>query len=174
MNCEICGKNQANVHIVKIANGIKQHMNICDKCAVESDELNLSATMVMPGDISFQNVLSGIMNYISQPIQSTLKEEYVCADCGTKYENFKENGLLGCSECYKYFNIAITPVIKRVQGNLEHRGKIPQKSGKELIEKRNLQILKEELQRAIEVEEYERAAEIRDSIREIQKADGEK
>jgi protein arginine kinase activator len=174
MNCERCGKNEANVHITKIINGIKQDVNICDKCAAESGELNFSGTMVMPGNISFQNVLSGIMNYINQPIQNSSREEYVCAACGATYDDFKNSGLLGCSECYKYFNLEITPVIKRVQGNLEHTGKVPQKAGKGLIEKKRLQLLKEELQRAIEVEEYERAAEIRDNIREIQKGDGEK
>ena len=91
----------------------------------------------------------------------------------TTYDDFKNTGLLGCSECYKYFNLVITPVIKRVQGNLENIGKVPKREGKGLIEKKELQHLKEELQRAIEVEEYERAAEIRDNIREIQKGDGE-
>ena len=173
MNCERCGKNEANVHIIKIVNGIKQDINICDKCVVESGELNFSGAMVIPGDVLFQNVFSGIMDYINGPIQSSLKEKYVCSVCGTTYEDFKNTGLLGCSECYKYFNLAITPVIKRVQGNLENIGKIPKRSGKGLIEKKELQHLKEELQRAIEVEEYERAAEIRDNIREIQKGDGE-
>lgn len=172
MKCERCGKNEANVHITKIVNGIKQDMDICDKCVVESGELNFSGTMVMPVDLTFQNVLSGIMDYINQPIQSTLKEEYVCPTCGTTYDDFKNSGLLGCSECYKYFTLSIIPVIKRVQGNLENIGKVPKRSGKGLIEKKKLQHLKEELQRFIEVEEYERAAEIRDSIREIQKGDG--
>lgn len=169
MNCERCGKNEANVHIVKIVNGIKQDMNICDKCVVESGELNFSGTMVMPGNLLFQNVLSGIMNYINQPNESSSKVKYVCPICGTTYDDFKNSGLLGCSECYKYFNSAIIPVIKRVQGNLENIGKVPKRSGKGMMEKRNLKLLKEELQRAIEVEEYEKAAEIRDNIRGIQK-----
>jgi protein arginine kinase activator len=172
MNCERCGKNEANVYIAKIINGIKQDMNICDKCAAESGELNFSGTMGMPGDLSFQNVLSGIMNYINQPNQNTLKETYVCSTCGTTYDDFKNTGLLGCSECYKYFNLAITPVIKRVQGNLENIGKVPLRAGKGLLEKKKLQLLKDELQRVIELEEYERAAEIRDELREIQKGDG--
>ena len=174
LNCERCGKNEANVYITKIINGIKQDMNICDKCAAESGELNFSGTMVMPGNLTFQNVLSGIMNYINQPIQNSSRDEYVCAACGATYDDFSGSGLLGCSECYKHFRLVITPVIKRVQGNLENIGKVPQKAGKGLIEKRKLQLLKEELQNAIEVEEYERAAEIRDIIREIQKGDGER
>ena len=55
---------------------------------------------------------------------------------------------------------------------MENIGKVPLRAGRGLLEKKKLQSLKDELQRVIELEEYERAAEIRDDIREIQKGDG--
>jgi protein arginine kinase activator len=80
---------------------------------------------------------------------------------------FKEKGILGCSECYKAFAPTVNPVISRVQGKTEHIGKIPVKSGKGIAERKKLLNLKQELQRAIAMEEYEKAAEIRDKMREI-------
>ena len=64
------------------------------------------------------------------------------------------------------------PVVRRVQGNVEHTGKIPVRAGKDILGKRRLNHLKE-LQKAILMEEYERAAELRDKIRELQKSEGE-
>ncbi len=89
------------------------------------------------------------------------------------YTEFKKTGLMGCSECYVSFKNSLVPIIKRVQGNIEHVGKIPKKSGKEIMEKRQLLRLREELNRAINSEEYERAAELRDEIREVQRINKE-
>ena len=171
MLCERCKKNMANVHITKILKGVKQELNLCEKCAKETDEFNLGVNMSLPNGFTFQNVLSGIMDYINQPVESGIRDENACLSCGTTYSDFKKSGLLGCSECYKNFNETLTPVIKRVQGNLEHIGKIPKKSGKGLMEKKKLIQLKEDLQKAIATEEYEKAASIRDIIREIQKGE---
>ena len=89
------------------------------------------------------------------------------------YNEFQKTGLLGCSECYKNFQNTINPVIKRVQGDVEHVGKVPTKAGKCLVEKRKLLKLKEELQHAILGEEYERAAVLRDEIKSLQEIIGE-
>jgi protein arginine kinase activator len=61
------------------------------------------------------------------------------------------------------------PIINRVQLGSEHTGKIPKKLGKNIIEKKRIVTLKEELQKAIAAEEYEKAAEIRDKIKELQR-----
>lgn len=169
MICEICKKNKATVHVTKIVNNNKQEFNICEECAREMDGLNFNDSLNFGTPFSFQNILSGIMDYVSQPAQSIKSSDLVCENCKTSYREFKEQGLLGCSECYRYFNSTIMPVVKRVQGNVEHTGKIPNKSGKDIIERKKLIKLKEDLQKAIALEEYEKAAEIRDMIRQVQK-----
>lgn len=170
MLCEICKQNEATVFITKIINESKQELRICEKCAKESEGLNISGDMTFSTPFSFQNILSGLMDYISQsqPTQEHKIADPVCSNCGTTYSDFKKSGLLGCSNCYKQFNSTLKPVIKRVQGNTEHVGKIPQKSGKDILERRKLNKLKEELQKAIASEEYENAAKIRDMIRQLQ------
>jgi protein arginine kinase activator len=168
MLCENCKKNEASVHFTQIINGEKKEFNICESCAKEADGFQIAGDMGFGSSFSFLNILSGIMDYMG-PSQNISKSQVLtCKNCGTTYNEFKKYGLLGCSECYKNFSPAIIPVIKRVQGNLEHVGKIPKKLGKEIMEKRRLSKLKEELQKAIANEEYEKAAQIRDDIKSLQ------
>jgi protein arginine kinase activator len=169
MLCELCKQNEATVYITKIINGNKQEMRICEKCAKENEGINITGDVNFITPFSFQNILSGLMDYISQAQSTETKTlEPNCKKCGTTYNEFKKTGVFGCSECYKYFNSTLTPLIKRVQGSSENVGKIPQKSGKDLMERKRLIQLKDELQKAIATEEYEKAAKIRDSIRELQ------
>lgn len=169
MLCDICKKNEATVHITKITNGTQQEFNICEKCAKEKGELNFVTQMDFSSPFTFQNILTGIMDYISSPDQTQYNFDYSCENCGITFEEFKKKGLVGCSDCYTNFISALSPIIKRVQGNLEHTGKIPGKAGKNIINKRKLLELKKSLQEAIVTEEYERAAQIRDTIKELQK-----
>lgn len=172
MLCDICGKSEANVHITRIVNGAKQELNVCDKCAKEMGDFNINnmgEDFDFSSPFSFQNILSGLMDYINHASNSQISYDPVCKSCGMKFSEFRKSGLLGCSECYNNFSSTLMSVIKRVQSNTEHTGKIPQKLGKDIIEKRRIIELKEQLQKAIASEEYEKAAEIRDMIKGIQK-----
>lgn len=171
MLCELCKINEASVHITKILNGNRQEFNICEKCAKEKGELSFYNFMETPSTFTFQNILSGMMDYMGGNGESQKSSYTYCKNCGTTYSEFKQSGLTGCSECYKNLNKTMYPIIKRVQGNIEHTGKIPRKLGKHIVditERKKLSQLKENLQSAIAAEEYEKAAEIRDLIKKIQ------
>lgn len=170
MLCDSCKKNEATIHITKIVNGVKKEANLCSECADKSGELNLVSDMDIMAPFSFPNVLGGLMDYVNSNASVKNKaSESKCENCGTTYREFKERGLLGCSQCYQHFKPLILPVIKGVQGNMEHIGKLPKKAGKELVQKKQILKLKEELKEAITLEEYEKAAEIRDKIKEIER-----
>jgi protein arginine kinase activator len=168
MLCELCKKNEASVHITKILNGNKQEFNLCEKCAKEKGEFSFYNTIEGSSPFTFQNILSGIIEHIDNTNEIQKNSHNYCENCGTTYSEFKQKGLVGCSECYKNLNNTIIPIIKRVQGNIQHAGKIPRKLGRDIIEKKKLLTLKEDLQNAIASEEYEKAAEIRDMIKKIQ------
>ncbi|AND86157.1 excinuclease [Clostridium tyrobutyricum] len=168
MVCDICKKNEATVHITKIVNGVKQEINLCEKCAMENGELSFAPQIDFVSPFSFQNILSGIMDYVNNTDETLQNPDISCKNCNTTYAEFKKTGLVGCSDCYKNFSNIIYPVIKRVQANLDHTGKVPIRIGKDIIKRRNTIKLKEDLQKAIALEEYEKAAQIRDKIKEIQ------
>lgn len=169
MICEKCGKRPAVVHFTKIINGVKQEFNLCEECARDIGAIDFENNMNFISTLSFKNILGGIMDYINQSTQNSIQKEEVCSNCGMSYNEFKKNGLMGCSECYKSFEPIIMPVIKRIQGNVEHVGKVPKRSGRDILEKKEITKLKKELQEAVAKEEYEKAAEIRDKIKEIKK-----
>lgn len=167
MLCEVCKKNDATVYITKITNGKKQQYNLCENCAKEFDGLSLGGEMGIISPFSFQNILSGLMEYMGEVPETTKGSNIACKNCGMTLRDFKEKGILGCSECYKVFAPTVNPVINRVQGKVDHIGKIPRRCGKGIVERKKMVNLKQELQKAIAMEEYEKAAEIRDKIREI-------
>ncbi|WMJ80309.1 UvrB/UvrC motif-containing protein [Clostridium sp. MB40-C1] len=170
MLCDVCNKNEATIHITKIVNGVKKEMNLCSQCAGKNEELNIVPDIDIITPFSFQNILGGLMDYVNMTsAKSSRPVDLVCKNCGSTYREFKEKGLLGCDKCYENFNSTILSVIKGVQSNVEHVGKIPKKSGEELVQRKRIIKLKEELQKSITMEEYEKAAEIRDKIREIEK-----
>lgn len=167
MLCDVCKKNEAVFYVTKIVNGEKNKIALCENCAKEYNGFNDFGEMDIMSPFSFQNILSGIMDYIGTAPKNDVGQEISCKNCGMTLEEFKKTGILGCSECYKNFNSTVNPIIKRVQGNVEHVGKIPKKRGKGIIERRKLVNLKEQLQKAIALENYEKAAKLRDEIRDI-------
>jgi protein arginine kinase activator len=91
-----------------------------------------------------------------------------CPRCGLLYSSFKETGRLGCSECYAAFQFQLRPLLRRIHGDTRHRGKSPTHDGGEQTGTRQIQRLHDELQRAVEREEFEKAAGIRDEIRKLE------
>lgn len=168
MLCDKCLNNAAILVLTQTINGIKYTYNLCEKCSKEIDGLNISYIDKKVMSIAFHDFLGDVTEYIYKPIQEDKKGELLCTNCNMPYSEFKSTGILGCSECYENFNSVIVPVIKRVQGSIAHVGKIPEKLVRE-SETLNLDELQKMLKMAIETEEYERAAELRDIIRGIQK-----
>ena len=170
MMCDKCKIRPATVHYTQIINGVKTEMNLCQQCAAEEGILG-SEVFSTFAPFSVQNLLSGLMDFLPG-IKKVEDEQLKCEYCGMTYEEFKEKGRLGCSHCYDSFKEELNPLMRRIHGSFEHRGKIPKKAGGALRVKREIEELKEELEKAIKEERYERAAEIRDKIKEIEKGIG--
>jgi protein arginine kinase activator len=96
-----------------------------------------------------------------------------CQRCGLTYSEFRDGGRLGCSNCYQAFKDQIKPLLRRIHGSNVHIGKSPHMSQGIFEKRREIESLKMELGRAIETEDFEKAAEIRDRIRDLeQKGEG--
>jgi len=169
--CERCKKNEAKVHIIKIINGEKTETLLCEKCAKELTDISFDTHFSTDNKLSFQNILSGFFETLDRSNKNQ-KIEVVCKSCGLTYSEFKKNGKLGCSNCYESFQDLLKSRIKRIQGDTEHIGKIPKRESKEVIQRKRINKLKEELQQAIIKEEYEEAAVIRDKIKLLESAKG--
>jgi protein arginine kinase activator len=160
MLCERCKKNEAVYNITKIVYNKKVDLHICEQCARELGETS--------SPLSFQNIISELMGYTNKPHKVEKHYDPRCSNCGTYYSEFKTEGLLGCSECYHSFGDLLDPVLKRVQGSVKHVGKIPRSRGKARTDRNSFDGLQIRLQKALENEEYEVAAKIRDEIKKMQ------
>ena len=77
--------------------------------------------------------------------------------------------MLGCDKCYYYFKDNLVSIIKRNQNSIEHIGKIPKREGKIIRKKKKIKRLKTNIEEAISIEDYEKAAVLRDEIFNLEK-----
>src|SRR5699024_7600533 len=92
-------------------------------------------------------------------------------NCELTFNEFRHIGKFGCSDCYSSFKSKLNPIFKRVHsGNIRHIGKIPKRDGQVLHKKKELESYRNELNKLIIDENFEKAAVIRDKIKEIEQA----
>ena len=96
-----------------------------------------------------------------------------CPVCGMTAGEFRRVGRVGCSNCYSYFADYMPGLIQRIHGNSRHTGKVPVRGEARLAEKQKAVQLRQELQQAIAEENFERAAELRDAIRNLEQEGGQ-
>ncbi len=155
MLCDECGKNQAVIHTVQIINGTKTEAHLCQECAKNHPELQMAA-MFSPSE--------AIKSLFSLMEPGVIENEEVCKNCGEAFSEFKDTGLLGCSECYDSFRDKIIPVLRRTHGNVQHAGEVPEEAGENLKKQKKADRLKEQLKEAVAREDFEQAAKLRDEI----------
>ncbi|MBE3583781.1 MAG: UvrB/UvrC motif-containing protein [Limnochordaceae bacterium] len=200
MLCEECHQRPATVHVVRQVNQVREEKWLCEECARQQGEITLDVGL---GGLafSFQNLLSGLFsgaaggpvsNAPTRPGTSS-RTETVCPVCGTSLADFRRTGLLGCAECYEFFDPALQAIYRRVQGSTQHQGKRPasrraltgetvaasatprpgtetgavQRATVSSPQERLLE-LRAELQDAIRAERYEKAAQLRDQIHTLE------
>ncbi len=191
MLCQNCGKNEVNFHYTQVINGVKKEMALCDKCAkslgLESLDFNIP--------ISFSNFLGDFLNVAADTdfLPSFTKTNVLqCNNCNMTYDEFVDNGKLGCSHCYDTFSNILDSALKNIHGSNTHVGrrsklstsdknqvkedvqKVHSKENKtkenKLAQKKDkIEKLNEDLKLAIKEERYEDAAKIRDEIKKIEK-----
>ncbi len=169
MLCEICQQREATVHTQKVINGVHSEQHICAECAAKQEH----AIFQKLNDPFFDDFFSNQgFNHWFQPMfeGSTVvqpkKQAHInaCPTCGTTWELFQKQGLLGCKHCYEHFADLLPDLLRRVHGHTAHIGKCPNKA-EPLSEKETMQ---QALQEAIKAENFEEAARLRDALKGLQ------
>ncbi|MGE5421786.1 MAG: UvrB/UvrC motif-containing protein [Ignavibacteriales bacterium] len=167
MNCDECKTNPAAVHIAQMANGQQVEMHLCLQCAAQK-----GLGLFNMGDaFSLPKLLGSFFGYgpAQSGQQSPVEQGEKCLNCGTSFDQIAHQGRLGCSQCYEEFQNQLEPILRRVHGNSLHIGKIPQRGAGKVKLKREIDQLKASLQACIAEERYEKAAELRDVIKKLEK-----
>ncbi len=163
MVCESCNQNPATVHVTDLQHGgTKKEVHVCADCA-EKHGMTPAASQNMP------DLLYSLMDPSSgREIRELLEQK--CPECGISYPEFRTRGRLGCSECYETFRKGLEPLLEKIHGSTRHVGRVPSCVGEVVEREKDLRRLRIDLDKAVKLEEYERAAEIRDRIREMESA----
>ena len=162
MLCEKCGKKPATVSFTDIQDGELSQYRLCKDCA-QNMGISESASC---GEFAISNLLSGMLDEVSASEESDATS--ACGTCGLQYSDFKDTGRLGCPDCYESFSASLRHLLRRIHGSNQHEGKVPVSQRKAVAGKREVRRLKGLLQKAVDAEEFERAAEIRDQLREME------
>ena len=172
MKCDLC-EAEATVHETQIVNGQVMVRRLCERHAGEVGLTGHSS-------VSVPNAGASVVLSVQQQ-GATLK----CQSCGLSYAAFRQHGLLGCSACYETFEDKLAPLIERAhQGGTHHIGKTPRRllaaakeGDTEAIERvlggareraERVALLRKQLEEALAMEQYERAAALRDELRRFE------
>lgn len=163
--CERCKKAQATFHLTNIdRTGAKIERHLCDSCATEEGLLHSPKAAIDLNEL-LENFIAGSKSGAAD------LAELVCEECGISYVEFRNQGLLGCAHDYDAFKEHLPRLLERTHGGVTHHvGKTPRSLGVAQKPQHELRRLKRQLEEAVTAEDYERAAELRDRIRELEQA----
>lgn len=166
MLCQKCGKKPANTHYKQVVNGKVTEVHLCEDCA---RELGLNPLQMFDPFAAMPfNINSLLGGMFSQALPETAAPAKKCPFCGSTFEDFAQNALVGCANCYHEFYDQLLPSIRKIHGKTRHVGKIPESASQTLKLSRELESLKGQLKQAVDAQEYEKAATLRDKIKEIE------
>ncbi len=158
MTCDSCKKNPATVFLTQIIDGKMQKVNLCEHCSKEKGVTD-------PTSFAFLDLLKGLGT--AKVIDSTQGSPR-CPVCGFSQADLKKTGRLGCSQCYQVFDENLRGILKGMHRGTEHVGKFPPTARRDKIVREKLTTLQDDLRKAVETENYESAATIRDQIRKLE------
>lgn len=146
------------MHLTQIAGDKMQKVDLCEECAKTKGVND-------PTGFSLADLLLGLG--ASQEIeQAGGGSDVRCPRCGFSQADFKKAGRLGCPDCYRTFADALQGLLKTMHKGTRHIGKVPEslRHTRDLSDR--LKQLQKRLTKAIEQEDFEQAAVLRDEIKQ--------
>ncbi|MCD6501748.1 UvrB/UvrC motif-containing protein [bacterium] len=148
--CDVCGKAAADVRCVIVVKDKKVVRHLCADCARKAgfdEQLKYN-----------HKTSSDVLNIVAEP------KDIICPGCKLGFSQFLETGLFGCPRCYETFDRLIGEILRGIHSATYHKGRKP---GKERT--LDLAQLKWKLSGAVQMEDFEKAAKLRDAIKAIEK-----
>lgn len=156
--CDRCDK-PAVVHETVLKQDVHKEVHLCEDHAREAG--------ISIGHPPIKQVLTQLLiQHADQPVRIMKKS---CPSCGLTFSQFRQGGTLGCPHCYQAFQDHLAPLIERAQnGGTHHVGKAPTRVAPSTSRQLQIQRLSKELDDAVRAEHYERAAKLRDRLKNLQ------
>ena len=183
MLCEKCKKNEATFYYHENVNGNQKNYRLCADCAKELEK----SGELKAWDKVQEDPFEGFGKLFTNPFKqmdklfsglfgapaltggiSQTKGQKQCS-CGMTLRDFLDEGMAGCPDCYSTFEEELEPTVRRIHGKSAHEGRIPTKFRGKMDTRKKIEQLEKERSEAVRLENYERAAEIRDQLNELRK-----
>ncbi len=149
MICQMCKKHTATTKLKTTVNGLTRELNLCPDCLAVYGYSNF-------GSLGFNDLF---FDAYTKKKEVSLKK---CSKCNKTFQEIVKSGKVGCENCYSEFKSDFKPLLSKIHGATKHKTSFENNVDDEIIQ------LKNELNRLVECEEYEKAAKLRDIIREKQ------
>lgn len=162
MQCCICKEKPATVHLTQIVGDKMQKLDMCEDCA-KAKGIN------DPTSFAMADLMLGLG--AAQEVEQAVGLELKCPRCGFSQADFKKTGRLGCPECYKTFAEGLAGLLKTMHKGTRHIGKSPEALRQTREKADRLKTLQKKLNKAIETEDFELAAQLRDQIKALNPAE---
>jgi len=164
MVCDNCKEREAVINLTQVEHDAKVTLHLCETCAQQQG--------VDTGGAVLSSPLGGFLKAMGKggsPTGGQAEAGDRCPACGATLQDFRESGRLGCASCYEAFEGHLRDLLRRLHGSSQHAGEryVPP-GGRPPDRRAELLDLRDRLRRAVEGENFELAAELRDRIRVLE------
>jgi protein arginine kinase activator len=167
MRCQQCHERDAVVHLTRIAEDQEVHIHLCERCAAEKGVEHAANLSKTPVGTFLALMGKGVDAAAALPGGPTTG---ACPTCGASLNDFRETGRLGCGDCYRAFEVPLRDLLRRLHGSSRHLGKRYRVGGEPAARseaEHEAEHLRDQLERAVQAENFELAAELRDRLRQL-------
>jgi protein arginine kinase activator len=172
MLCDNCRDRDSVVKLVQIVEGSPKELHLCEKCAAAKGVETLPPAAApqlaeLLQKLQQQPLIGG--GAASGGGSGQTSDAVRCTFCQASLADFRSTGRLGCAHCYGAFEGSLRTLLRRVHGSAHHTGRqyVPPRPDS-MQRAVTLGELRDRLKRAIETEQFELAADIRDRIRVLE------
>ena len=165
--CQQCHEREAVVHLTEIAGETVSTVHLCGKCAAERGLAGDEAAGVNP----LGSFLATLGKGGGFPASAATTGE-ACPGCGATLADFRASGRTGCPACWTAFERPLRDLVRRLHGATRHTGQryddpaLAADPARAAAHERAR--LRDALRQAVEAEEFEVAAELRDRLRDLE------
>ena len=160
MVCDSCRERDAVVHLTQVVEGAVTQVHLCEMCAADK---GVETTVAAP-----KTPLTSLLQTVQQQLTTSATDQARCSFCQASYKDFRASGRLGCARCYSTFEAQLRDLLQRVHGATRHLGRQYGSPAPEQLQRASTVLeLREQLRRAIELEQFEQAARLRDQLKEV-------
>jgi protein arginine kinase activator len=159
--CSACGQANGVVDLTHIEAGEVKTVHLCAQCAAAKGIQTPAAIAETP--------LGGLLAALgtAAPAAVGAGANASCGRCGCTLAVFRETGRVGCADCYEAFGEPLRELVRRLHGSAHHTGKTYRPPGDApRAPAEGISELRARLRQAVEREQFELAAALRDRLKD--------